>query len=195
MAKQDHIKEKLRRHQRQHLTKKGRYPYVPPIYLPESPIAGKRGYLQVHRAWLYEKHGPGPHQCYWCGTLLEWPRIETDHVDGNGWNNHPGNLVVACKDCNNRRKDDGNPRHWKPGSVLDYEKPQVSAYVSWSSSKPLYNPSWARFTPREPSEEEVNEFIESYDRYFTPDSEEGEESSASRDCETSTRSGSRFILW
>jgi len=66
-----------------------------------------------HKYVLYEKIGPGPHPCHWCGTELNWLPgnragvIIADHLDGNGRNNNPDNLVVSCNGCNTIRSRTG----------------------------------------------------------------------------------------
>ena len=70
------------------------------VRIPGHPLAQKDGRLRVHRAILWEKIGPGPHPCHWCGNVLEWDRIVTDHVNGVTWDNRPDNLVPACNGCN-----------------------------------------------------------------------------------------------
>lgn len=71
------------------------------------PLAWPDGRVRVHRAVLYDKIGPGPHPCAWCGRELDWfesPRITSDHLDGDTWNNDPDNLVPACLGCNGSRR-------------------------------------------------------------------------------------------
>lgn len=78
------------------------------------PLAQSTGILAEHRKVLYDKIGPGPHYCHWdCGKLLEWGGIDgiiADHLDDNGFNNDPENLVPSCHRCNWNRT---NPKLMK----------------------------------------------------------------------------------
>lgn len=74
---------------------------------------GPKGRVWEHRWVLYEKIGPGPHPCHWCGAMVNWgfgtgPGVLTvDHLDNVGTNNVPENLVPSCHTCNctRQRKD------------------------------------------------------------------------------------------
>lgn len=71
-------------------------------------MAHADGRVRVHRAVRYDKIGPGAHECYWCTAPISWDgsvgkRLVSDHLDGNTWNNDPGNLVQACRRCNHIR--------------------------------------------------------------------------------------------
>jgi len=79
-------------------------------YLPAHPLASKNGLVYVHRAVLFRMLGPGEQPCHWCGAPLDWdattgdPRqLQVDHLDNDGSNNQPGNLVPACHPCNSGR--------------------------------------------------------------------------------------------
>lgn len=79
------------------------------------PLAPPSGRVYVHRRVLYDKIGPGEHACYWgCGRILHWTvgqaagddnRLVADHLDGQGDNNDPANLVPSCHHCNVFRDD------------------------------------------------------------------------------------------
>lgn len=83
------------------------------------PIAFN-GKIKVHRLALYEKIGPGPHPCHWCGKLVDWMpgkhpstagSLISDHVDEDVSNNSADNLVPSCVACNSgRSKGRGNIR-------------------------------------------------------------------------------------
>ncbi len=73
---------------------------------PGHPVAHADGRVRVHRAVLYDKIGPGPHPCHWCGLSVDWygdPELHADHLDANTWNNDPANLVASCPPCNSAR--------------------------------------------------------------------------------------------
>lgn len=64
--------------------------------------------MYVHRIVLYEKIGPGTHDCHWCRKEVEWSvtgsrKLVVDHLDGVKTNNDPSNLVAACHRCNSIR--------------------------------------------------------------------------------------------
>ncbi len=77
------------------------------------PLAPPSGIVTVGRLVLYDKIGPGPHLCHWCGKTIDWARgitkggLVVDHLDWNHNNNDPGNLVPSCNSCNTRRAAPG----------------------------------------------------------------------------------------
>jgi hypothetical protein len=71
----------------------------------EHPLRDKRNYVYEHRKVAYDKHGPGPHDCEWCGITLEWKDIQVDHLDWNRQNNAPENLRISCQPCNGTRTE------------------------------------------------------------------------------------------
>ena len=78
------------------------------VLRPGHPLADKDGRVKVHRLVLYEKVGEGEHNCHWCRRPLRWDgsgrsRLLPDHLDNDGWNNRPENLVPACCWCNGAR--------------------------------------------------------------------------------------------
>lgn len=75
------------------------------------PLSSRKNDVLEHRYVLYEKIGPGPHQCHYinefgCGkSALEWGGhggICVDHLDRNRQNNNPENLVPCCLSCNSK---------------------------------------------------------------------------------------------
>lgn len=75
------------------------------ISSPGHPLADRNGLVGSHRAVLFDKVGPGPQECHWCGRDLDWKgegsrKCISDHLDGNGFNNDPKNLVTSCTRCN-----------------------------------------------------------------------------------------------
>lgn len=72
------------------------------------PLAMRTGRVAVHRYVLFESIGPGPHQCHWCKSMVEWRGkkkkcLVVDHLDGRKTNNALGNLVPSCTWCNSHR--------------------------------------------------------------------------------------------
>lgn len=67
----------------------------------------------MSRLVLYEKIGPGPHPCHWCGRLVNWgigitvDGLLADHLDWNHQNDAPENIVPSCNNCNTRRAAPG----------------------------------------------------------------------------------------
>lgn len=85
------------------ITKQG---YVVLLYKYDHPLCSPDGRVLEHRFVLYEKIGPGSHQCHWCDKVLEWggaKGIHADHLDDDRLNNDPDNLVPSCKKCNGDR--------------------------------------------------------------------------------------------
>lgn len=80
------------------------------VRAPEHPIAPPGGMLAVARLVLYDKIGPGPHACNWCGTEVDWKRglvpgaLIADHLNWNRNDDSPENLVPACNPCNVNRQ-------------------------------------------------------------------------------------------
>lgn len=102
---------------------------------PGHPVAHADGRVRTHRANLYDKIGPGPHSCAWCGTEIDWYALDfskqlvADHVDQDTWNNEPANLVPACNRCNLSRN--GEPHAPQPRSHchLGHEFTAENTYV------------------------------------------------------------------
>lgn len=87
------------------------------------PLAHANGRAYEHRVVLYDLIGPGPHPCHWCGELVEWlPKgapgeLQPDHLNDDGGDNRPENLVPSCRRCNTtravqRRSDALRERGW-----------------------------------------------------------------------------------
>lgn len=79
----------------------------------DHPLASSSDCVAEHRVVLYEKIGPGPHPCHWCGGLLGWggkSGINVDHLDNDKLNNDPDNLVPSCGNCNRQR----GLMRWRP---------------------------------------------------------------------------------
>jgi hypothetical protein len=91
------------------------------LYMPNHPLSYRRGYVAEHQRVLYDKIGPGRHQCNWCNRDVFWPgerrdgevKLIADHVNEDTSDNDPGNLVPSCTKCNIQRND--------PHIVRDHE--------------------------------------------------------------------------
>lgn len=83
--------------------------------VPGHPLAPPSGVVAVHRLVLFDKIGPGPHPCEWCGIPVDWMPGEwtnpgalvADHLDWDTHNNDPANLVPSCRVCNAHRVEGG----------------------------------------------------------------------------------------
>jgi len=75
----------------------------------DHPLADACGNAYEHRVVLYDEIGAGPHSCHWCGGDIDWlpkgdPRcLQVDHLNNDGGDNRPENLVPACGNCNTAR--------------------------------------------------------------------------------------------
>lgn len=92
------------------------------------PIAPPSGVVAISRLTLYEKIGPGPHPCHWCGQQVIWivgggpgtPKtLIVDHIDWNTANDDPANLVPSCNRCNAHRAAPGKRQ------TLDADEPTI----------------------------------------------------------------------
>lgn len=87
------------------------------------PIFSANGrWARLHVIVAYDKYGPGPHSCYWCGQKIDWYfgsvhasattgeyKIVVDHVNSVRIDNRSENLVLSCNSCNLRRSRDHKP--------------------------------------------------------------------------------------
>jgi hypothetical protein len=70
------------------------------LHLPGHALANGK-WVYEHRYLLYERLGPGPHQCWWCGREVRWEEdLNVDHLDYDRSNNDLANLVPSCRACN-----------------------------------------------------------------------------------------------
>ena len=82
------------------------------LLMPDHPMAAGR-WVYEHRLVLYEALGPGPQECWWCGTTVEWgDGLHVDHLDHDRSNNNRANLVPSCQPCNQGRGNGCDPDGW-----------------------------------------------------------------------------------
>lgn len=89
------------------------------LLLPDHPLANGR-WVYEHRVALYEKLGPGPQECWWCGRAISWEEnLDVDHLDYDRSNNDPSNLVPSCRACNRAAAPGAIPKdgrsRWRHG--------------------------------------------------------------------------------
>lgn len=79
---------------------------------PDHPLAPPSGALPEARAALYDRLGPGPHPCHWCGKTVDWyigkngngaKTLVADHVNDDKLDDRPENVVASCGTCNSSR--------------------------------------------------------------------------------------------
>lgn len=76
------------------------------VHIAGHPLADASNGVWEHRAVLYDKIGLGPHPCHWCGTPVDWvardqpDALQVDHLNNDGGDNRPENLVPSCRPCN-----------------------------------------------------------------------------------------------
>ncbi len=89
----------------------------------DHPIAPPSGIVAVARLALYEKIGPGPHPCNWCGEPVDWILglvpgcLVADHLNWDRNDDRPENLVPSCRTCNAHRAQKGNRPLLRDGDI------------------------------------------------------------------------------
>ena len=73
------------------------------LRVPGHPLAMSHGAVYHHRLIAYSSRGGVCGPCYWCDTPLEWKTAIVDHLNEDGQDNSPSNLVVTCNRCNRAR--------------------------------------------------------------------------------------------
>jgi hypothetical protein len=115
------------------------------------PLACAQGIVKLHRKLLYDRIGPGDHNCHWCGRVVRWSKqgtsgnkdphyLAVDHVDGDSFHNTDDNLVPSCQSCNTRR---ANSRlHANPSGMMPSLRSGRSRYrqVCVPGGHPLVSP-------------------------------------------------------
>lgn len=89
------------------------------------PIAPPSGIVPVARLVLWDKIGPGPHPCHWCGKAIRWTpgdpyapdALVADHLDWDATNDAPENLVPSCGPCNGHRRRSRQARIIQDGEL------------------------------------------------------------------------------
>lgn len=89
------------------------------------PVAPPSGVAPIARIVLWDKIGPGPHACHWCGGEVQWTTagpyapaaLLADHLDWDPTNDVPENLVPSCNPCNAHRRKNGQARIIKDGEL------------------------------------------------------------------------------
>lgn len=80
------------------------------------PLAPPSGIVAVSRLVLFDKIGPGEHDCHWCGEKVRWVvgkgpgapgALIADHLNWDTHDDRPENLVPSCNTCNHRRTHSG----------------------------------------------------------------------------------------
>jgi hypothetical protein len=88
------------------------------------PLADGHGRVALSRLRLYDKIGPDPHPCHWCGRIVVWTlqlvtdSLVADHLDWDNTNDAPENLVPSCHSCNARRAAPGRRGGIQPGEPI-----------------------------------------------------------------------------
>ena len=74
--------------------------------LPEQR-RGLGSSMRAHRRIFFEAYGDGPHDCVFCGAMVEGD-LNVHHEDGDKSNNVPENLKPSHRSCHSRFHNYGN---------------------------------------------------------------------------------------
>lgn len=88
--------------------------------------------------------------CMYCGTPLTTRTLTFDHVhpSSKGGQHSWDNVVAACKECNNKKTNEINPKKWKPKKA-----PWTPTYYQMLDIRKQFpiivdHESWIDFLPR-----------------------------------------------
>lgn len=88
--------------------------------------------------------------CMYCGVDLTIQSMTYDHVQPRtkGGPHSWENVVAACKDCNNQKSDEVNPKKWKPRKIP--WAPNYFQMIDIRKKYPIYvdHESWIDFLPK-----------------------------------------------
>ena len=77
------------------------------VVMHGHPLARANGKVYVHRAALYDALDGNDAACHYCATPLRWSStrgdadvLQVDHLNDDGADNRPENLVPCCAPCN-----------------------------------------------------------------------------------------------
>ena len=80
------------------------------IKKPDHPLADRQGFVDLHRFVHFAETGPADRPCWHCGRIVSWrgttgpTRLVVDHLNDDGHDNRPVNLVSSCQSCNAHRR-------------------------------------------------------------------------------------------
>ncbi len=79
---------------------------MPGMSLPQSQITKEREKARALRASPWWKQQLAQGKCHYCGGTFAPEELTMDHVIpvARGGKSEKGNVVPACKDCNNKKK-------------------------------------------------------------------------------------------
>ena len=87
------------------------------LTLHGHPLAKANGRVYEHRAVLYDALNGRDAGCHYCGVPLKWAStrgdadvLQVDHLNDDGGDNRPENLVPACVSCNIRKAQNNRRR-------------------------------------------------------------------------------------
>ncbi len=74
---------------------------------PEAHVKAEKAKARELRKSVWWANKTQNAACYYCGAVLKPTECTMDHIVpvSRGGKSTKGNVVVACKDCNNHKKD------------------------------------------------------------------------------------------